>query len=74
MNNSELATQLVRLLSQVNAASYDEGNTIDYKYSRDDSVFGKLSEALEMIAPSAHSAFMNTGDCPDTITITNEKV
>ena len=74
MNNSDLATQLVKLLSQVNAASYDEGNTIDYKYSRDDSIFGKLSEALEMIAPAAHAEFMNTGDCPNTITITNEKV
>ena len=39
MNNSDLATQLVKLLSQVNAASYDEDNTIDYKYSRDDSIW-----------------------------------
>jgi hypothetical protein len=74
MNNSDLATQLVKLLSQVNAASYDEDNTIDYKYSRDDSIFGKLSEALEMIAPEAHLEFMNTGDCPNQIIITNEKV
>ena len=73
MNNSELATQLARLLTQVNASSF-EGNTIDYKYSRDDSIYGKLSEALEMIAPAAHAEFMNTGDCPDQIIITNRKV
>ena len=64
MNNNELATQLLYLLHQVNQApcEYAEGNTIDAAYSRQDSVYGKLQAALEIVAPERLQAYIETGD------------
>lgn len=62
MSNNELATQLLQLLAQVNQAEAVEGNTIDHAYSRQDSVYGKLHDALAMVAPERLQAFIETGD------------
>ena len=62
MNNNELATQLLYLLHQVNQAEAVEGNTIDHAYSRQDSVYGKLQAALEIVAPERLQAYIETGD------------
>ena len=61
MNNNELATQLLQLLAQVNLAG-QEGNTVDHEYSRQHSVFGKLHDALEIVAPERLQAYIETGD------------
>ncbi len=61
MNNNELTTQLLQLLAQVNLAGH-EGSNIDYDYSRQDSVYGKLHDALEIVAPERLQAFIETGD------------
>ena len=62
MNNNELATQLLYLLHQVNQAEAVEGNTIDHAYSRQDSVYGKLHDALEIVAPEILADYLVAGD------------
>jgi hypothetical protein len=62
MNNNELATQLLYLLHQVNQAEAVEGNTIDHAYSRQDSVYGKLQAALEIVAPEILADYLVAGD------------
>ena len=61
-NNNELATQLLYLLHQVNQAEAVEGNTIDHAYSRQDSVYGKLQAALEIVAPEILADYLVAGD------------
>ena len=64
MDNKALADHLLHLLHQVNQAQceYAEGNTIDHAYSRQDSVYGKLHDALEIVAPERLQAYVETGD------------
>jgi hypothetical protein len=62
MDNKALAAHLIHLLHQVNQAKAVEGNTIDHAYSRQDSVYGKLHDALEIVAPERLQAYIETGD------------
>ena len=64
MDNKALADHLLHLLHQVNQAQceYAEGNTIDHAYSRQDSVYGKLHDALEIVAPEILADYLVAGD------------
>jgi len=62
MDNKALAAHLIHLLHQVNQGSAVEGNTIDHAYSRPDSVYGKLHDALEIVAPEIVAAYDESGD------------
>jgi hypothetical protein len=62
MNNETLAANLLHLLHQVNQSSAVEGNTIDHAYSRQDSVYGKLHDALEIVAPEILADYLVAGD------------
>ena len=62
MDNQTLAAHLIHLLHQVNQAEAVEGNTIDAAYSRQDSVYGKLHDALEIVAPEILADYLVTGD------------
>ena len=62
MDNKALAAHLIHLLHQVNQAEAVEGNTIDHAYSRQDSVYGKLHDALEIVAPEILADYLVSGD------------
>jgi len=65
--NAALATQIVHLMDKVNLAGCN--NALFSEFNRDDSVYGKLGEALAMVDPALLEAYQSTGNLPNLLEI-----